>query len=178
MTLAYLSVGSNINPEINVIAAIKMLSEKIIVLRISSVYRSEAETDPAQPHYYNCVVEIDTNFEPLDVKYRILRPIESTLKRERTSDKYAPRTIDLDLIIYGHLVLDSVDLTLPDPSIQTRPFLALPLYELAPHMILPPKGLSLSKIVKSLPNDRADRLDEFSARLQSEKMTTNQKLSI
>ena len=167
MTLAYVSIGSNINPEENTLAAISLLCEKVEVLRLSSVYRSKAESDSLQPDYLNCVAEIDTSIAPIELKHRILRPIEDELQRTRTADKFAPRTIDLDLILYGDCMVRSDDLTLPDSGICRRSFLAIPLSELVPDMILPGAEVCIRDIVQ-MHRFQLERLDAFSETLQLE----------
>jgi len=83
------------------------------------------------------VVEIETNFSPEELKYKVLRKIEKDLGRRRSRDKYASRTIDLDLILYDELIVKGDNFTLPDPQIAKRPYLAIPLYELNPALVLP-----------------------------------------
>lgn len=134
---AFIAVGSNINPAENVLEAIDRLAEQTRVVAVSTVYRTEPLGRPEQPPYYNCVAEIETEIPPLALKQQVLRRIEADLGRERGEDKYAPRTIDLDLVVYDDLVVDTDDLTLPDPQILHRPFLAIPLRELAPRLTLP-----------------------------------------
>ena len=142
MARAFIAIGSNINPAENVRKAIVLLARQEKLTGISMVYRTEPLGRPEQPRYYNCVVEIETGIAPADLKQNLLRPIEDALGRTRTADKYASRTIDLDLIVYDDLTLDTEDIKLPDPQILTRPFLALPLFELAPDLVL--AGLNLS----------------------------------
>ena len=137
MTRAFIAVGSNINPAENVLEAIDRLAEQTRVVAVSTVYRTEPLGRPEQPPYYNCVAEIETEIPPLALKQQVLRRVEADLGRERGEDKYAPRTIDLDLVVYDDLIVDTDDLTLPDPQILHRPFLAIPLRELAPRLTLP-----------------------------------------
>lgn len=150
MVRAFVGVGSNIRPEENVRKALGLLASKVTVLEISTVYSTEAEGQPELPRYYNCVVEIETEASPTQLKHDILRQIEEDLGRERTEDKYAPRTIDLDLILYGDLVLESEDLVLPDPQIQSRSYLAIPLYELDSELILPGVGIRIEEVAGQL----------------------------
>ncbi len=150
MVRAFVAIGSNIDPEENVKKAIRLLTIKTQVIGISTVYLTEPEGRPGQPPFYNLVVEVETQMPPVEFKYRILRTIENDLGRIRTEDKFAPRTIDLDLILYDDLALQTEDLTLPDPEIRSRPFLAFPLGELSTDLTLPGTDLTIRKVMKGL----------------------------
>jgi dihydroneopterin aldolase/2-amino-4-hydroxy-6-hydroxymethyldihydropteridine diphosphokinase len=90
-----------------------------------------------QPDFINGVIKIQTDRSPRELKFDILRKIEEKLGRVRSGDKFAPRTIDLDVILYEMTLSDEPGLCLPDPSIRSYPFVAVPLLELAPELILP-----------------------------------------
>ena len=136
MARAFVAVGSNIEPARNVKEALRLLAARVRVVGISTVYRTKPLERPEQEDYYNCVVEVETDAPPLALRSGTLRKTEEALGRERTGDKWAPRTIDLDLIAYEGVEMKTESLTLPDPEIWHRPFLALPLAELAPELIL------------------------------------------
>ena len=168
MARAFIAIGSNINSAENVRAAIQRLARQTRLSAISMVYRSGALGRPEQPPYYNCVVEIETDAPPAEVKYGMLRRIEEDLGRRRTNDKYAARTIDLDLIVYGDLALDTPDLKLPDPEILERPFLAIPLFELAPELVLPGYGRRIGEIAARLARDGMQPLQDYAALLRKD----------
>ncbi len=90
------------------------------------------------PDYLNCVAELGTNLSP-HVLLRELQHIEQTHGRERTF-RNAPRTLDLDLLLYGEHAIESIDLTVPHPRLHERAFVLLPLYELAPDLDIPLRG--------------------------------------
>ncbi len=140
MTRVFIGVGSNIAPESNIKAAIRLLAEKARLVDISTFYRTPAEGRPEQPDYLNGVLEIETNLAPEDLKKDVLRRIECELGRRRGADKYAARPIDLDILIYGTLEAQSKDLSLPSEDIKTRSFVAIPLAEIAPDLIVPGTG--------------------------------------
>lgn len=127
--LAFLSVGSNIDPEGNIKAALLLLMQQVDVTAVSLFYRTAPIDRPEQDHYFNGVFEIETSIAPQDIKPLILEPIETKLGRVRTEDSYAPRTMDLDLVLYNDLVLDLSQIQLPHPDIQ-RPFVWVPIKEL------------------------------------------------
>lgn len=143
---AFVGIGSNIEPAKNVRASIRRLVQQTRVAGISTVYCTGALDRPEQPPYFNCVVEIETEAPPAEVKHGMLRPIEDSLGRKRSGDKFAPRTIDLDLVLYGDVVMHGQDLRIPDPDILERPFLAIPLFELAPDLVLPGYNLRIREV--------------------------------
>lgn len=142
----YVSVSANIDPERNIERALALLSESAPILAVSTFYESAAVDRPEQADYCNGVVEIDTQLRPRELKFDVLRRIEAELGRVRTDDRYASRPIDLDIVIYGSLVIDEADLIVPDPDIWTRAFLAVPLLELAPSLVLPSTGERLKDL--------------------------------
>lgn len=168
MAQVYVAVGSNINPEENVRKAVRLLAHNTRIIGISTVYLTEPEGRPEQPPFYNLVVEVETEMPPEDLKYRVLRVIENELERIRTTDKYAPRTIDLDLVLYDDLVLQTEDLTLPDPEIAQRPFLAFPLSELSPDLALPGTGLPIKQVLARLSTKKMKAMDSFTELLRKE----------
>lgn len=168
MTRSFVAVGSNINPRENMRAAIRALALHTPIIAISTVYDTEPEGPPGQPAFYNCVVEIRTELHPHELKFQVLRRIEADLGRQRTADKYAPRSIDLDLILYGGLVLNTSDLVLPDPQIAHRPFLAVPLSELAPDLKLPGTTSKMAELAAKLPLDKLHPLAAYTERLRTD----------
>lgn len=168
MARAFIGIGSNIEPEKNVRAAIRSLAQQTRVTGISMVYCTDALDRPKQPYYFNCVVEIETEAPPAEVKHGLLRAIENNLGRKRTEDKYAPRTIDLDLIVYGDLAMDTEGIRLPDPEILERPFLAIPLFELAPDMVLAGYGLRIGEVAARLTQDGMKPLEDYAKLLREE----------
>jgi len=150
VTRAFISAGSNIDPGKNIRKALIELARQVRVLGISTVYMTEPEGRPAQPKFYNCVVAVDCPMPPVELKYKVLRLIEDSLGRKRGEDKYAERTIDLDLILYGDLVVNTDAMRLPDPQILERPFIAIPLRELSPGLVLPGLNVSIDDVAGRL----------------------------
>lgn len=150
--LAFIALGSNIDPETNLPLAAARLSELGNPIAISTVYQNPAIADEPQPDYLNAAVLIETALDPLTIRKK-LREIEADLGRIRTEDKFAPRTIDLDLCILGDRVLDHELLSLPDPDLLKRAHLAVTLAELRPDFLHPITGDSLEKIAHELRED-------------------------
>jgi 2-amino-4-hydroxy-6-hydroxymethyldihydropteridine diphosphokinase len=165
MAQAFVSIGSNIDPEENVSKAVGLLAKQARITGLSTVYVTEPVGRPGQPPYYNCVVALDTPLLPLELKRTVLRRIEDELGRMRGEDKFAPRTIDLDLIIYDDVVMKTGELTLPDPEIRTRPFLAGPLFELAPNLIMPDSKEPIAKIAARMRDSGMTPLVAYTNRL-------------
>jgi 2-amino-4-hydroxy-6-hydroxymethyldihydropteridine diphosphokinase len=171
MAQAFVSIGSNMDPEENVSKAIGLLKRQVRIIGISTVYLTEPVGRPDQPAYYNCVVAIDTPLPPLELKQTVLRRIEDGLGRVRSEDKFAPRTIDLDLILYDDVVMKTGELVLPDPEIRSRPFLAGPLFELAPNLIMPDSKEPISVIASHMRDSGMTPLIAYTNRLIRELTT-------
>lgn len=167
MARVFVGVGSNIAPEENLRQALRRLAQVVRVKAVSTVYRT-APVGPAGPApFLNCVVEIETELSPPQLRQR-LREIERERGRRRSADKYAPRTIDLDLLLYDDLVIARDGLTVPDPQIAQRAFLARPLYELAPDLVLPDAGRPVAEIADALDNHGLQPLPQYTATLREE----------
>jgi 2-amino-4-hydroxy-6-hydroxymethyldihydropteridine diphosphokinase len=166
MVEAYIGVGSNIEPERNLPTALKLLQQRLEVVAIATVYRTAPIDRPDQAAYLNTVWQIRTDVPPRQIKFDILRRIESELGRVRTQDRYRARTIDLDLLLYGDLVLRDADLILPDPDIRRRPFLAIPLFELNPALILPDTQERLQHVVSAFNGSALEPVLDITCSLQ------------
>lgn len=167
MPRVFVSVGSNVDPETNVRRAVRMLDGELGVRAVSTFYRTPALRRPADSPFLNGVIEVGDAFGPLELKAR-LRQIERALGRERGADRFAPRTVDLDLLIYGEEARASDELTLPHPDVLERAFVAGPLSELAPDLILPGSGRALRDVVSALPPYPMEALDELTEQLRTE----------
>lgn len=117
MARLYIALGSNIDPEANILAALRLLAERLRVVGMSTLYRTPPLGRPEQPDFINGMVAVETELGVTAVK-QLLREIEQRLGRVRTEDTYAARTIDLDLVDRA------------DPEVLERPFLLVPLAEL------------------------------------------------
>jgi 2-amino-4-hydroxy-6-hydroxymethyldihydropteridine diphosphokinase len=165
-TRAFIAVGSNIDPERNIEAAIELMARELRLVGVSTFYRTAALGPPGQPDFLNGVVAVETELEPRQLKRSLLERIESELGRTRTEDKYAPRSIDLDLVLYGDLTSSDEGLVLPDPEIPERAFLALPLLELEPDLVLPGTGRPLRELAGPLSSLELEPERSLSERLR------------
>ena len=149
---AFISLGSNINPEQNLPLAVKHLRVIGEILAVSMVYQNPAVGPTPQADFLNTAVLIATDLEPLEIRAR-LREIEAEMGRVRSEDKYDPRVIDLDLCLLGERIFESPELTLPDPDLLERPHLIVPMAELDADFIHPVTRESLGRIAKALNDD-------------------------
>ncbi|QKT03167.1 2-amino-4-hydroxy-6-hydroxymethyldihydropteridine diphosphokinase [Ectothiorhodospiraceae bacterium 2226] len=140
----YVSVGSNVEPARYVRAGIRSLRERFGVLQISSVYESEA-VGFAGDNFYNLVVGFDTT-ESVTAVARTLQAIEDAHGRDRTGPRFSPRTLDLDLLLYGEGELRAGGLVLPRPEITEHAFVLRPLAELAGGCLHPGLGRSYADL--------------------------------
>lgn len=168
MARAFVAFGSNIDPAVNIREAVRLLARRVHVVAVSTVYRTAPEERPDQPYYYNCVTEIETPLQPVELKRDVLRRIEAELCRERSGDRYAPRTIDLDLILYDDIALETEDVVVPDPEIARRSFLALALYELDPGLSLPGSGTPVKELALRFRGQEMDPLREYTGLVRKE----------
>lgn len=141
MHQAILLAGSNIFPTENIPTSIALLQEYCRVLSVSTIWETEAVGSPG-PNFLNVAIRIGTDLESESYKWQVLRPIEDRMGRIRTSDKYAPRTIDIDIIVWDNQVVDA--------KLWTHAFIALPVAALAPQLVEPVSGRSLELIAREL----------------------------
>ncbi len=143
--LAYLSLGSNIGDrERQLREAIRQLGVIGAVRAISSIYETEPVEFTDQPPFLNCAVALDTSQRPAELMQQVLG-IEKAMGRQRIQEK-GPRTIDIDILLFGEAVVNTPELTIPHPAMQQRRFVLEPLAEIAPNAIHP----ALKKTVKEL----------------------------
>lgn len=120
-----------------------------LILAVSRVYQSAAEGPAGQPDFVNAAVLVETALTPVELRER-LRQIESELGRVRVADKYAPRPIDLDLVLYDEVIREGPQVRLPDPDLLVRPYLAVTVAELDPRARHPVTREPLSGLASRL----------------------------
>lgn len=146
---AFVALGSSIHPETNVPAALEQLASHVELVNVSTFYWTPALGRPDDPDFLNGVAAVRTSLSPRALKFDVLRRIEESLGRLRLDDRLAPRTIDLDIALYGDAVVDEPDLRVPSDDI-TRPFVAGPLMELAGDRQVPGCGCLLSSMCNAV----------------------------
>lgn len=151
MTLAYIAIGSNLaSPLEQVNAAVNALAEipDSRVRSVSSFYRTPPLGPQDQPDYLNAAVALETSLAPealLDYTQRI----ELQQGRTRKAERWGPRTLDLDIMLFGEQVLNTPRLTVPHYDMKNRGFMLWPLFEIAPELRFP-DGLALRDVLATL----------------------------
>jgi 2-amino-4-hydroxy-6-hydroxymethyldihydropteridine diphosphokinase len=146
----YIGIGSNLNdPVAQVLEAVEeleMIPDTILAER-STLYRAKPMGPEDQPDYVNAVVAMDTLLSA-DELHKALISIEDLQGRTRDNEKWGPRIIDLDLLLYGQQVIDTATLTVPHPGMHERDFVIIPLEEVAGNLKIPGRGHLYSLINK------------------------------
>ncbi|MFP6781189.1 MAG: 2-amino-4-hydroxy-6-hydroxymethyldihydropteridine diphosphokinase [Gammaproteobacteria bacterium] len=145
----FIGIGSNMaDPVAQVQSAFVALNAhpELELIRESSLYRSPPMGNLAQADYVNAVAEVSTVTDNAAL-LKHLQAIELAHGRIRASEKWGPRTLDLDILLRGAVLVESETLTIPHPGLLQRAFVILPLAEIAPKLILP-NGLSASAAAK------------------------------
>ncbi len=146
----YLSLGSNLGDRAaNLRAALARLAELGEVRSVSDVYETEPVDVREQPWFLNCVVEVITTLMPMQLLAR-LQQIELDLGRRRLRAK-GPRTLDIDILLFGRFVVDSPKLVIPHPAMHQRRFVLMPLMDIAPDLRHPVLRRSMRELIGALP---------------------------
>ncbi len=154
-SLAYICIGSNIAPAVHLFDAVAMLSGCCQLLAVSHVWESSPVGSVRQLPFLNAAVLVRTAHGAASLRSEVLRPIERALGRRRAWDeKNAPRTVDLDLVLFDSEVIEGDGWRVPDPAILKHNFLAIPLAELDPEYIHPTVHRCLGEIAHSLFGNR------------------------
>lgn len=141
MHAAILIIGSNIQPEANIARALDLMRERFTVRELSSAWRTEP-VGTKGPYFLNLAARIETDLDAESLKWGVLREIEERLGRVRTADKYAPRPIDLDIVLFDGEVLDE--------GLWERGYIALTVAELEPDLVHPGTGETLAEVAQRL----------------------------
>lgn len=149
--IAYISLGSNLGDRSwNIQQAIDYLyaCPQVKILKISSLYRTEPWGEKDQAEFLNAVIKLQTDLGP-EALHRYLQEIEYKLHRKRNK-KWGPRTIDLDILFFGKILIDEVDLKVPHPEIADRAFVLIPLAEIAPKLYHPVLKKTIATLLTEL----------------------------
>jgi 2-amino-4-hydroxy-6-hydroxymethyldihydropteridine diphosphokinase len=146
----YLSLGSNVGDRAaNLQAAIEKLSELGNVAAVSAFYETEPVDTGPQPWFLNCAIKLDTEKMPRQLIAAILS-VEQTMGRQRRQEK-APRTIDIDILLFGSSIVELPSLTIPHPRLHERRFVLEPLAEIAPDARHPVFKRTIRELRDALP---------------------------
>ena len=160
---AYIGIGSNLE---NPVAQVRRACQEMQgiahthCVACSPLYRSDPVGPPGQPDYINAVAGLETELDP-DALLAELRAIENAHGRVRRI-RWGPRTLDLDILLYGNKVQSSAHLTLPHPRMHERSFVLYPLYDIAPDLHIPDQG-ALADLRAACSSEGIQRLDDTDA---------------
>jgi 2-amino-4-hydroxy-6-hydroxymethyldihydropteridine diphosphokinase len=147
---AYISIGSNIDPEANLRQAVALLRARAEVVALSSVYQSPAYGFADQPDFLDVIAQVRTSLTPEQFKTDVLDEIERRCGRDRDSqtNKYGPLTLDMDILLWGDRAFEfgSKPWRVPNKGITKFAAVAIPLAELAPELIHPDEGITIETI--------------------------------
>lgn len=156
MAIAYIGLGSNmpyegLTPAQILSVAVEQLAQVGSLLACSSLYATEPVGYAGQPVFLNAVIALETVLSPMGLLEALLKT-ERAFGRDRSAGmRNGPRTLDLDLLLYDDLILDSEPLTLPHPRLAERRFVLAPLAEIAPTYRHPQRRLTLHQLLAQLP---------------------------
>jgi 2-amino-4-hydroxy-6-hydroxymethyldihydropteridine diphosphokinase len=150
---AFIALGSNIEAERNLPAAVRRLAAQCRLVAASPVYETLPVGKTDQPNFLNAAVLVETELSAAELKSQVLQPIEQALGRVRSEDKNAPRTIDLDISLFNDQVIMLGDRRIPDPEILEFAHIARPLADLAPVYQHPETGQMLAVIAQGLSHE-------------------------
>ena len=151
----YVGIGSNVgNKKENFLEAVTRLAKlpDTKILKESSLYESEPLGD-AKDWYVNAAIEIETKFKP-DVLLQKFKNIERVMGRKKVKKRWGSRIIDLDILLYDSAVLKKKNLKIPHPEMPHRKFVLIPLSEIAPQVIHPELGVTISELLINVKDDK------------------------
>ncbi|MCF7201785.1 2-amino-4-hydroxy-6-hydroxymethyldihydropteridine diphosphokinase [Pseudomonas oligotrophica] len=161
MNRAYIGLGSNLaEPQRQLREALAALDriERTRLAGVSSFYASDPLGPSDQPRYLNAVAAIDTELEPVAL-LDALQAIEQTQGRQRKAERWGPRTLDLDILLFGEQRIDEPRLQVPHYHMQARAFVLYPLAELLPAGFRLPDGRRLAELLANCPFTGLERLE-------------------
>jgi 2-amino-4-hydroxy-6-hydroxymethyldihydropteridine diphosphokinase len=153
----FLGLGSNLgNRQKNLDMALDLLSQRMHIKEVSSVYETDPVGNTEQPRFLNLVCQVNTLLAPKEL-LTLAKGIELKLGRVPAKTKNAPRLIDIDILLYGDKVMKLKKLTIPHPRLVERAFVLVPLAEIAPDAVHPVSG----KTVRELLNEVTEKQGVF-----------------
>ena len=158
-----LGLGANLNDrEANLRSALRSISEVARIVAVSSLYETDAVTADGGdgPAYYNAACRIETDLEP-HALLSVLKAAERRLGRARSAPRWAPRPVDIDLLLYGSDIIETDSLTVPHPRMAERPFVLVPLAEIAAEIIHPVLERTITELAQEAGRAGVKRIAEI-----------------
>ena len=147
----YIGLGANLNqPDEQIIRALEAIAKLAdsALLNHSSLYSSKPLGPQQQPDYVNAVAVLQTDLQPQELLEQ-LQKIELEQGRQRKAERWGPRSLDLDIILFGNRKIQTASLTIPHYHFHTREFVLYPLSEIVPELVLP-DGRPLNEVIKTV----------------------------
>lgn len=145
----YMALGANLGHRADTLRrAVAALNDVVAVAALSSVFETEPAYVLDQPRFYNLALTAETTLGPYAL-LRALKSIETELGR-RPGVRFGARAIDVDILIFDDVIMDTPDLTVPHPRLAERPFVLAPLAEIAPGLVVPVHHQTVSELLKAL----------------------------
>jgi len=149
MDKVFISIGSNLgDKEAYCRKAAEEMASFSDIVKLSSLYETEPVENQDQPNFINAAIQISTELSPHEL-LKVLNGIENKLGRVR-QEKRGPRTMDLDIIFYGNLIVEDDDLIIPHPRAHIRKFVLVPVCEIDPELIYPGLGVTLIEVLQQI----------------------------
>ncbi|MCH8814498.1 MAG: 2-amino-4-hydroxy-6-hydroxymethyldihydropteridine diphosphokinase [Chloroflexi bacterium] len=143
----YLGLGSNLGDRrANLQTALRLLERVGLVRRVSSLYET-VPVGPEQPMFYNAACECETDLPPREL-LRCVQEVEQEMGRPRDDERWGPRLIDIDILLYGDEVIDEDGLAIPHAEMRNRSFVLVPLAEIAPE-VRHPAGEAVASLARA-----------------------------
>lgn len=159
MAVAYLGLGANLGDRAATLRrALTLLAESLTVQRVSSLYETEP-VGPEQPLFLNATCQIETGLSPREL-LALSKEIEQKVGRSPQAERWGPREIDIDILLYANDVIEAPGLTIPHPRMLERAFVLIPLAEIAPDLTYPGRAETIGELAAAIGDEGVRKVAE------------------